>query len=182
MEANLNNDFKYDKIIINLDSLQGIQSSNTNNFGCYFKLNDTIKNAVAIQVIDTIVISKELANYTSYEDCFFVILNNIERATTYKEYMNTYDNLLDCDIYKYFEKVEYTDNSISNSRNISVSHIGTSTGSFSDSGTYMFNPVIPTLDRFELTLKDKDFKDILNTKIFSVKLSICIYTLKKSFG
>jgi len=46
----------------------------------------------------------------------------------------------------------------------------------------MFNPVIPTLDRFELTLKDKDFKDIPIENIFSVKLSICIYTLKKSFG
>ena len=180
MEANLNNDFKYDKIIINLDSLQGIHS-NTNNFGCYFKFNDTIKNAVAIQVIDTIVISEQSAQYNPYEDCFFVILNNIERATTYNQYINIYSNP-DFNIHKYFEKVEYTDNSISNSRNISVSHIGTSTGSFSDSGTYMFNPVIPTLDRFELTLKDKDFKDILNTKIFSVKLSICIYTLKKSFG
>ena len=181
MEANLNNDFKYDKIIINLDSLQGIQSSNTNNFGCYFKLNDTIKNAVAIQVIDTIVISTSEVSYNSYEDCFFVILNNIERATTYNQYINIYSNP-DFNIHKYFEKVEYTDNSISNSRNISVSHIGTSTGSFSDSGTYMFNPVIPTLDRFELTLKDKDFKDIPIENIFSVKLSICIYTLKKSFG
>ena len=181
MEANLNNDFKYDKIIINLDSLQGIQSSNTNNFGCYFKFNDTIKNAVAIQVIDTIVISTSEVSYNSYEDCFFVILNNIERATTYNQYINIYSNP-DFNIHKYFEKVEYTDNSISNSRNISVSHIGTSTGSFSDSGTYMFNPVIPTLDRFELTLKDKDFKDIPDINIFSVKLSICIYTLKKSFG
>ena len=180
MEANLNNDFKYDKIIINL-ALQGIQSSNTNNFGCYFKFNDTIKNAVAIQVIDTIVISEQSAQYNPYEDCFFVILNNIERATTYNQYENIYGNP-DFNIHKYFEKVEYTDNSISNSRNISVSHIGTSTGSFSDSGTYMFNPVIPTLDRFELTLKDKDFKDIPIENIFSVKLSICIYTLKKSFG
>jgi len=181
MEANLNNDFKYDKIIINLDSLQGIQSSNTNNFGCYFKFNDTIKNAVAIQVIDTIVISTSEVSYNSYEDCFFVILNNIERATTYNKYNNIYGNP-DFNIHKYFEKVEYTDNSIPNGRNISVSHIGTSTGSFSDSGTYMFNPVIPTLDRFELTLKDKDFKDIPDINIFSVKLSICIYTLKKSFG
>jgi len=180
MEANLNNDFKYDKIIINLDSREGI-SSNTSNFGCYFKFNDTIKNAVAIQVIDTIVISDQSASYNSYADCFFVILNNIERATTYIQYTNIYGNP-DFNIHKYFEKVEYTDNSTTGSKNKSVSHIGTSTGSFSDSGTYMFNPVIPTLDRFELTLKDTNFEDIPDTNIFSVKLSICIYTLKKSFS
>lgn len=173
MEADLNNNFEYDKIVINLDSKNGINYSN--NFACYFKFDDTIKNVVAAQVMDTTVISSASATYQSYDDCFFVILNNIERATSYIKDSNNNFNIV-----KYLEKVEYTDNSTANSKNKSVSHIGTSTGSFSDSGTYMFNPVIPTLNRFDLTLKDKNFANIPNTDIDSVKISLCIYTLKKS--
>lgn len=174
MEADLNNISEYDKIVINLDSKNGI-NNNGNDFGCYFKFDDTIKNAVAVQVIDATIISSASATYQSYEDCFFVILNNIERATSYIKNSNN-----DFNIVKYLEKVEYTDNSTANSKNKSFLHIGTSTGSFSDSGTYMFNPVIPTLNRFDLTLKDKNFDNIQNTNIDSVKLSVCIYTLKKS--
>lgn len=174
MEADLNNNFEYDKIVINLDSKNGI-NNNGNIFGCYFKFDDTIKNAVAVQVINATIISSASATYQSYDDCFFVILNNIERATSYIKDSNNNFNIV-----KYLEKVEYTDNSTANSKNKSVSDIGTSTGSFSDSGTYMFNPVIPTLDRFELTLKDKNFANIPSTNIDSVKISVCIYTLKKS--
>jgi len=174
MEVDLNNNFEYDKIIINLDSNNGI-NNNGNNFGCYFKFNDTIKNAVALQLIDVIIITSASASYQSYEDCFFVMLNNIERSTTYIKDSNNNFNIV-----KYLEKVEYTDNSTVNSKNKSVSHIGTSTGSFSDSATYMFNPVINTLERFDLNLKDKNFANIPNTNIDSVKLSVCIYTLKKS--
>jgi len=43
----------------------------------------------------------------------------------------------------------------------------------------MFNPVIPELSRFELTLKDKYFANIPSTNIDSVKLTLCIYTIKK---
>ena len=78
MEADLNNNFEYDKIVINLDSKNGI-NNNGNNFGCYFKFDDTIKNAVAVQLIDATIISSASATYQSYDDCFFVILNNIER-------------------------------------------------------------------------------------------------------
>lgn len=91
---------------------------------------------------------------------------------------NTY-NTYNFNIIKYFEKVEYTDNNAFGSKNKSMLDIGTSTGSFSDSSTYMFNPVIPTLDRFELTLKDKYFANIPSTNIDSVKLTLCIYTIKK---
>lgn len=174
MEADLNNNFEYDKIVINLDSKNGI-NNNGNNFGCYFKFDDTIKNAVAVQLIDATIISSASATYQSYDDCFFVILNNIERSTSYIKDGNNNFNIV-----KYLEKVEYTDNSTANTKNKSFLHIGTSTGSFSDSGTYMFNPVITTMDRFDLSLKDKNFSDIPNTNIDSVKISICIYTIKKS--
>jgi hypothetical protein len=176
MEADLNNNFEYDKIVINLDSRNGI-NGNGNDFGCYFKFDDTIKNPIAVQVIDATVISSASATYQSYDDCFYVLLNNIERSTSYIKDSNNNFNIV-----KYLEKVEYTDNSTANSKNKSVTHIGTSTGSFSDSGTYMFNPVIPTLGRFELTLKDKNFANISNANIDSVKLSLCIYTLKKIFS
>ena len=178
MEVDLNNNFEYDKIVINLDSRNGI-NNNDNTFGCYFKFDDTIKNPIAIQIINATIISSASATYQSYDDCFYIILNNIERSTSYIKYMDNTYNTYNFNIIKYFEKVEYTDNNIVGSKNKSMLDIGTSTGSFSDSSTYMFNPVIPELSRFELTLKDKYFANIPSTNIDSVKLTLCIYTIKK---
>lgn len=175
MDANLDNTFVYDKHIINLDSIHGIENGG-NFFSCYFKFDESIKNAVALQLINVKIITPISAPFQQYDNSFFVILNNIERATSYIRIGNTINAV------KYLEKVEYIGDANGVNLKKSESNNGTSTGSFSDSGTHMFNPPIPDLTRFDLSLKDTTFSNLDKSSIHSVKLTFCIYTIKKTFG
>ena len=85
-------------------------------------------------------------------------------------------------IVKYLQKVEYIGDANGVNFKKSETNNGTSTSSFSDSGTHMFNPPIPDLTRFDLSLKDTTFTNLDKSSIHSVKLTFCIYTIKKTFG
>jgi len=55
MEPNLNNTFEYDKHVINIDSVQGIDN-NGNDFGYYIKFDEVFKNVVALQIMNVAVV------------------------------------------------------------------------------------------------------------------------------
>ena len=57
---------------------------------------------------------------------------------------------------------------------------GTGTTNWSDSGIYVLNPVVPRIDRFVIEVKDKNFNPIPIANIDSIKLNICVYTIKKN--
>ena len=175
MDGNLDNTFAYDKHIIHLDSINGIENGG-NFFSLYFKFDESIKNAVALQLINVKIITPTNAPFNEYDSSFFVILNNIERATSYIRAGNNMN------VVKYLEKVEYIGDANGVNFKNSETNNGTSTGSFSDSGTHMFNPPIPDLTRFDLSLKDNTFTNLDKSSIHSVKLTFCIYTIKKTFG
>ena len=79
MEADLNNNFEYDKTIIYINSKNGI--FDPSSFSFYIKFDEKIKNPIAIKIIDATIIS----NTDSFDhgDEFYIMLNDINRSTTY---------------------------------------------------------------------------------------------------
>ena len=246
MEPNLNNTFEYDKHVINIDSVQGVDN-NGNDFGYYIKFDEVFKNVVALQIMnvsvvipsissavitnptttnivtlengdagntktrttttETIVINNNadgsvvetntttvkteildasdavisestITNTTNTitgsplfvvnQDKFYITLNEIDRGISYINDGNNNFNIV-----KYLEVVEYTGIK-------SESNIGTSTCSFLESSTHMFNPVIQRLDRFDVSVKNTNFESIPKSNIASVNIKLCLYTIKKN--
>ena len=62
----------------------------------------------------------------------------------------------------------------------SESNIGTSTCSFLESSTHMFNPIIQTLNRYDVSIKDTNFNNILKSKLASLNITLCLYSIKKN--
>ena len=246
MEPNLNNTFEYDKHVINIDSVQGVDN-NGNDFGYYIKFDEVFKNVVALQIMnvsvvipsylssvitnpttttvetqengdadntktrttttesivinnntdgsavetvttttkteildagDAVISESTITNTTNTitgsplfvvnQDKFYITLNEIDRGISYINDGNNNFNIV-----KYLEVVEYTGIK-------SESNIGTSTCSFLESSTHMFNPVIQRLDRFDVSVKNTNFESIPKSNIASVNIKLCLYTIKKN--
>jgi hypothetical protein len=167
MEPNLNNTFEYDKYVISIDSTQGI-NNNGNNFGFYIKFDEVFKNVVSLQIMNVAVVTTNSGTYVENADKFYITLNEIDRGISYINDGNNKFNIV-----KYLEVVEYTGIK-------SESNIGTSTCSFLESSTHMFNPVIQRLDRFDVSIKDTNFESIPKSNIASVNIKLCLYTIKKN--
>jgi hypothetical protein len=60
-----------------------------------------------------------------------------------------------------------------------VSHM-TSATNFSDPTTYLLNPPEPNLNRFQISIRDKNFKKISKSDINYINLTICVYNIKKN--
>lgn len=169
MEADLNNNFEYDKTIIYINSKNGI--FDPSSFKFYIKFDEKIKNPIAIKIIDATIIS----NLSTFNvgDEFYITLNDIDRSTTYIKDSNNNINIC-----KYFEMIPFADEPYG-TKFISTLSRGTGTTNWSDSGVHILNPVLPTLDRFSIEIKDKNFSAIPVADLDSLKLNICVYTLKK---
>jgi hypothetical protein len=107
-------------------------------------------------------------NFVKNQDKFYITLNEIDRGISYINDGNNKFNIV-----KYLEVIEYTGIK-------SESNIGTSTCSFLESSTHMFNPVIQRLDRFDVSIKDTNFESIPKSNIASVNIKLCLYTIKKN--
>jgi len=170
MEADLNNNFEYDKTIIYINSKNGI--FDPSSFKFYIKFDDKIKNPIAIKIIDATIISN--SSTFNVGDEFYITLNDIERSTTYIKDSNNYINIC-----KYFEMIPFANEPYGATKFISTLSRGTGTTNWSDSGIHILNPILPTLDRFSIEIKDKNFSAIPVADLDSLKLNICVYTLKK---
>lgn len=127
--------------------------------------NDIVVNeSTIINTTNTIISNSYIVN----QDKFYITLNEIDRGISYINNGNNKFNIV-----KYLEVVEYTGIK-------SESNIGTSTYSFLESSTHMFNPVIQRLDRFDVSIKDTNFESIPKSNIASVNIKLCLYTIKKN--
>lgn len=170
MEADLNNNFEYDKTIIYINSKNGI--FDPSSFSFYIKFDEKIKNPIAIKIIDATIISN--ADSFDHGDEFYIMLNDINRSTTYIK-----DSSNNINICKYFEMIPFAKELYGTDKYVSVLSRGTGTTNWSDSGAHILNPIIPTLDRFNIEIKNKNFSPIPLADLDSLKLNICVYTLKK---
>lgn len=252
LNVDLNNTSEYDKTVIYLDS-RNSDSNNDTDFDFYIKFNEPLKNVFATKLEYVTVVSNVLG---SYQDIYFVQINNFERATSYIKYEGSAGS--DFNIVKYFEALPYTGTvysggvyfvkivnggtgyttnavvnfadpppggikpiatvrvdatgkitqiiitnvgegyitapvisvsdaggtnfqgtTIINNYISKVSHILGSTN-FSDPTVHVLNPPEPNLTRFQISLRDKNFKKILKDDINYINLSICIYSIKKN--
>jgi hypothetical protein len=60
-----------------------------------------------------------------------------------------------------------------------MSHLSSATN-FSDPTIYVLNPPEPNLTRFQISVRDKNFKKMKKIDINYINLSICVYSIKKN--
>ena len=127
-----------------------------------------IENNISETTNETVDVTTNNGMYAVNADKFYITLNEIDRGISYINDGNNKFNIV-----KYLEVVEYTGIK-------SESNIGTSTCSFLESSTHMFNPAIQRLDRFDVSIKDTNFESIPKSNIASVNIKLCLYTIKKN--
>lgn len=151
--------------------------TNNNADGSVVETNTTTTKTEVLDANDIVVNKSTIINTTTNiangnfvknKDKFYITLNEIDRGISYINNGNNKFNIV-----KYLEVVEYTGIK-------SESNIGTSTCSFLESSTHMFNPVIQRLDRFDVSIKDTNFESIPKSNIASVNIKLCLYTIKKN--
>lgn len=110
LNVDLNNTSEYDKTVIYLDS-RNSDSNNDNDTDFYVKFNEPLKNVFATKLEYVTIVSNVLG---SYQDIYFVQINNFERSTSYIKYEDSVGNGngssagSDFNIVKYFEALPYT--------------------------------------------------------------------------
>jgi len=171
MQVNLDNSKEYDKVIVYINSVNGIFQNN--DFKFYININEPIKNIACIKLMNIQVISNSA--YTD-NDIFYIELNNYDRVVSYiKNQLNDEFNVI-----KYFENVQYTGEVLPNSKKSSSVSYNSSSTDWSDPSVYLLNPPEPTLHRFDITLRDKDYLIINKNSIDMLKMSICLYYINKN--
>jgi len=174
MQVNLDNTKEYDKVIMYIDSKNGI-FQNTTDFKFYINIGEPIKNIAFIKLMNIQVITNIVASYT-HDDIFYIELNNYDRVISYiKNSLNEEFNVI-----KYFENVQYTGDVLPNSKKSSRVSYNSSSIDWSDPSVYFLNPPEPTLHRFDITLRDKDYQIINKNNIDALKMSICLYYINKN--
>jgi hypothetical protein len=173
MEVDLNNTFAYDKIMLHIDSNNGTFIK-PDEFSFYIKFSDTIKNAISIQIINITVITN--TQYTT-DDKFYLSLNNFDREISYIKQPDNNINEI-----KYFALIPYDGTIVDTNKYKSTLAISTNIGNFASSFNHTINPVLQSLNRFDLSLRDKNNNIYRKSDIHSIKLNICIYTVKKNLS
>jgi hypothetical protein len=170
MQVSLDNTKDYDKIIMYINSKNGIFQNDDFNF--YINIDEPIKNIACIKLTNIQVISN--TEY-DHDDIFYIELNNYDRVVSY---IKNADN--DFNVIKYFDNVQYTGEVLALSKYSSSVSYNSASFDWSDPSVYLLNPPEPSLHRFDITLRDKDYKIINRSNIDSLKLSICLYYIKKN--
>jgi len=170
MQVSLDNTKDYDKVIMYINSKNGIFQNDDFNF--YINIGEPIKNIVCIKLINIQVITNTEYNH---DDIFYIELNNYDRVVSYIK--NT-DN--EFNVIKYFDNVQYTGDVLANLKYSSAVSYQSGSFDWSDTSLYFLNPPEPSLHRFDITLRDKDYKIINKSNIDALKLSICLYYIKKN--
>uniref|UniRef100_A0A6C0IAW5 Uncharacterized protein n=1 Tax=viral metagenome TaxID=1070528 RepID=A0A6C0IAW5_9ZZZZ len=187
--VDLNNTFKYDKIILNLNSSNCLMfNAAETNF--YINLVEPIKNVIYIKILKSSIVSTTSIKNTplSYEkyDPIYITLNDYDRSNSYikgtqvitsnfvidgvANTSTTTNTIFDCA--KYFDLIPY-----SYAENSDISYSQTSSD-WTDPSVYVLNPPEQILRRLNIQFRDKFFK-LFNTSILThFNLSICIYFIK----
>lgn len=196
MNADLNNTFKYDKIVINLNSSNCLQNSpQTTESSYYINLAEPLKNVVYIKMLKASVKTGALMTTLSYNkfDPIYIAINDYDRSVSYKIFTeitpNTTKNILTGEVtptgtnssnivfnpLNYFDLIPYSNDSI-----VPYSEISYNQNSFdwSDPSVYILNPPEQNLRRFNIQIKDKNFNFFTSANLVNFNLSICVYVIK----
>jgi hypothetical protein len=196
MNADLNNTFKYDKIVINLNSSNCLQNSpQTTESSYYINLAEPLKNVVYIKMLKASVKTGALMTTLSYNkfDPIYIAINDYDRSVSYKIFTeitpNTTKNILTGEVtltgtnssnivfnpLNYFDLIPYSNDSI-----VPYSEISYNQNSFdwTDPTIYILNPPEQNLKRFNIQIKDKNFNFFTSANLVNFNLSICVYVIK----
>jgi len=196
MDADLNNTFKYDKIVINLNSSNCLKNSpETTETSYYINLAEPLKNVVYIKMLKASVKTGALMSTLSYNkfDPIYIAINDYDRSVSYKIFTeitpNTTKNIstgvvtptgtnstnIVFNPFNYFDLIPY-----SNDPSVPYSEISYNQNSFdwSDPSVYILNPPEQNLRRFNIQIKDKNFNLFTSANLVDFNLSICVYVIK----
>ena len=195
MDTDLNNTFKYDKIIINLNSSNCLQNP-INKSSYYINLAQPLKNIVYIKMLRASVKTGALNTALSYNkfDPIYIAINDYDRSVSYKIFteitpdtskdkisgivttLTTNSSNIVFNPFNYFDLIPYSNDSITPS----YSEISYNQNSFdwTDPTVYILNPPEQNLKRFNIEIKDKYFNTFDNTNLINFNLSICVYVIK----
>lgn len=191
MSADLNNTFKYDKIVINLNSSNCLQNASDSS-SYYINLSESLKNVVYIKMLKASVKTGALNAYNKF-DPIYISINDYDRSVSYKIFteitpnMNTvktadgsitstpagtYSSNIVFNPFNYFDLIPYSTDLYSD--------ISYNQNSFdwSDPSVYILNPPEQNLRRFNIQIKDKNFNFFSNINLVNFNLSICVYVIK----
>jgi hypothetical protein len=169
-DIDLNNSFKYDKVVINLNN-HNCLTINPNETSFHVNLVEPIKNIVYIKILKaSIITTNAIKNnnqllYIKY-DPIYISINDYERSQSYLNTNGVFD------IVKYFDFIPYSTDTFSDISNSNVSF------DWTDSSVYILNPPEPNLKRLNIVFRDKYFKPFNTSILTHFNLSICLYYIK----
>ena len=192
--VDLNNTFKYDKVVINLNN-ENCLAFNANTTDYYINLVEPLKNIVYIKMLKASVkTTNAMNNQLTYEkfEPIYISINDYDRSISYLKsnqvstsnyYLNNQDflnnvvsvlttNTTVFDTAKYFDIIPYSALDFSD-----VSY-GQTSFDWTDPSVYVLNPPEQILKRLTIQFRDKTFK-LFNTSVLThFNLSICVYFIK----
>lgn len=168
-EADLNNTFKYDKVVINLNNHNCLTPDATKT-SFYVNLIEPIKNVVYVKIIrSSILTTNAMKNaplsYVRYEP-IYITLNDYNRSVSYINNNGTFNYA------NYFDLIPY---SFDNFSDIAYSQAAFD---WSDPSVYILNPPEQSLKRLNVEFRDKTFNLFDTTVLTHFNLSICVYYIK----
>jgi hypothetical protein len=189
MSVDLNNTFKYDKIVINLNSTNCLEFT-SGKTDYYINLAEPLKNVIYIKMIRASV--KTIASLSTYNkfDPIYIAINDYDRSVSYKIFTeitpNTTKNIITGTVsntdtnssniifhpFNYFDLIPYSSDQ--------YSEISYTQASFdwSDPSVYILNPPEQILKRFNIQFKNKAFELFNTNDLINFNLSICVYVIK----
>jgi hypothetical protein len=186
--VDLNNTFKYDKVVINLNSSNClVNNPSVTNY--YINLVEPLRNVIYVKMLKASVLTNNtivpLLSYNKY-DPIYISVNDYDRSVSYIKstqvlnsnyVLNSVPKVLSTsnvvfDTAKYFDIIPYSKETFS--------EISYSQASFdwTDPSVYILNPPEPNLRRLNIEIRDKSF-NLFNTSVLTdFNLSICAYLIK----
>ena len=187
MNVDLNNTFKYDKIVINLNSSNCLQE-NTNVSSYYINLPEPLKNIIYVKILKASIITTSMISTLSYNrfDPIYIGINDYDRAISYiKKTVITTSNYWDNEIRKGFETSNlvfdpktYFDIIPYSSTNFSDITYNQASFDWTDPSVHILNPPDQNLKRFSIDLRDKNFNLFNKSVLPDFNLSFCAYVIK----
>ena len=186
--VDLNNSFKYDKVVINLNSSNCLVN-NPSAANYYINLVEPLRNVIYVKMLKASVLTNNtivpLLSYNKY-DPIYIVVNDYDRSVSYIKstqvlnsnyVLNSVPKVLSTsnvvfDTAKYFDIIPYSKDTFS--------EISYSQASFdwTDPSVYILNPPEPNLRRLNIEIRDKSF-NLFDTSILTdFNLSICAYIIK----
>jgi hypothetical protein len=186
--VDLNNSFKYDKVVINLNSSNCLVN-NPSATNYYINLVEPLRNVIYVKMLKASVLTNNtivpLLSYNKY-DPIYIAVNDYDRSVSYIKstqvlnsnyVLNSVPKVLSTsnvvfDTAKYFDIIPYSKDTFS--------EISYSQASFdwTDPSVYILNPPEPNLRRLNIEIRDKSFNLFDTSVLTDFNLSICAYIIK----